>query len=75
VLPLGSLNHFARDLNIPADLDKAIAVIAARRTRAVDVGSVNDRVFVNNASIGVYPSIVEAREELRRRGYRIFNHQ
>jgi diacylglycerol kinase family enzyme len=69
VLPLGSLNHFARDLGIPADLEKAVAVIAARRTRRVDVGIVNDRVFVNNASVGVYPSIVEAREELRRRGH------
>jgi diacylglycerol kinase family enzyme len=70
VLPLGSLNHFARDLGIPADLEKAVAVIAAGRTRRVDVGIVNDRVFVNNASLGVYPSIVEAREELRRQGHR-----
>ena len=70
VLPLGSLNHFARDLGIATDLDKAVAVIAARRIRRVDVGTVNDRVFVNNVSIGVYPSVVEAREELRRQGYR-----
>ena len=69
VLPLGTLNHFARDVGIPADLDKAVAVIAARRIRTVDVGTVNDRVFVNNVSIGVYPSIVEAREELQRQGY------
>jgi diacylglycerol kinase family enzyme len=50
------------------DHRKAIAVIAAHRLRHVDVGRVNDRVFVNNSSIGVYPSIVEARERLRERG-------
>jgi diacylglycerol kinase family enzyme len=70
VLPLGTLNHFARDVGIPTDLDKAVGVIAARRIRAIDVGIVNDRVFVNNVSIGVYPSIVEMREQLRRQGHR-----
>lgn len=70
VLPLGTLNHFAKDLGIPTDLEKAIQVIAARRIASVDVGEVNDRFFVNNSSIGVYPSIVEAREELKRLGHR-----
>jgi diacylglycerol kinase family enzyme len=68
VLPLGTLNHFAKDLDIPVDHQKAIAIIAERRVRPIDVGRVNDRVFVNNSSIGVYPSIVEARERLRERG-------
>src|SRR5215207_1701290 len=63
VLPLGTLNHFAKDLGIPLDLAKAAAVVAARHIRRVDVGRVNDRVFINNASIGVYPGIVEKREE------------
>lgn len=70
VLPLGTFNHFAKDLRIPSNLEKAIQVIAARRIVSVDVGQVNDRVFINNSSIGVYPSIVEAREELRRLGHR-----
>ena len=69
VLPLGTLNHFAKDLGIPTDRAKAIEVIAAGRTRRADVGRVNDRIFVNNASIGVYPSIVEAREALRQQGH------
>jgi diacylglycerol kinase family enzyme len=68
VLPLGTLNHFAKDLGIPTDRAKAIDVIAARRTRRLDVGRVNERIFVNNSSIGVYPSIVETRERLRRQG-------
>jgi YegS/Rv2252/BmrU family lipid kinase len=70
VLPLGTLNHFAKDLRIPLDLEQAIATIAAGRVGSVDVGQVNGRVFLNNSSIGVYPSIVAAREELQRLGYR-----
>ena len=70
VLPLGTLNHFARDLHIPLDLAAAISVVVAGHIHQVDVGQVNDRVFVNNSSIGIYPSIVEEREALRRRGHR-----
>jgi diacylglycerol kinase family enzyme len=68
VLPLGSLNHFAKDAGIPLDLHKAVETVAARHVRRVDVGRVNDRIFVNNASIGVYPSVVESRERLRSQG-------
>ena len=70
ILPLGTLNHFARDLGIPFDLRQAVAVVAARRVVRVDAGQVNDRLFINNSSIGVYPGIVEEREELRRQGQR-----
>jgi diacylglycerol kinase family enzyme len=68
VLPLGTLNHFAKGAGIPLDLEQAVQTIAARRTRYVDVARVNDHVFINNASIGVYPSIVASRERLRRQG-------
>jgi diacylglycerol kinase family enzyme len=70
VLPLGTLNHFAKDLRIPLDLEKAVATIASGRVGSIDVGRVNDRVFLNNSSIGIYPNIVEARDELRRLGHR-----
>jgi diacylglycerol kinase family enzyme len=70
VLPLGTLNHFAKDLRIPLDLAGAVAVVAAGHTARIDAGFVNDRVFVNNSSIGIYPSIVDAREALRGQGYR-----
>jgi diacylglycerol kinase family enzyme len=69
VLPVGTLNHFAKDLHIPLDLELAVKTIVARRVVRVDVGSVNSRVFINNSSIGVYPGIVEMREELRRQGH------
>jgi diacylglycerol kinase family enzyme len=70
ILPLGTLNHFARDLRIPFDLHQAIAVVAAGRIGHVDVGMANDRIFVNNSSIGIYPSIVDVREALRKQGHR-----
>jgi diacylglycerol kinase family enzyme len=70
VLPIGTLNHFAKDLHIPLDIDTAVATIVARHVGHVDIGQVNDHLFVNNSSIGIYPSIVDVREELRRRGHR-----
>ena len=70
VLPLGTLNHFAKDLGLPLDLGDAVKTIAARRTVRVDVGEVNGRTFLNNSSIGIYPDIVLEREALRRHGYR-----
>jgi len=69
VIPLGTLNHFAKDLRIPIDVDKAVQTIAQRHVTRVDVGRVGDRIFINNASIGLYPSIVERRERLIRLGH------
>ena len=68
VLPLGTLNHFARDLGLPADLEAAASAISAGRCRDVDVGEINGRVFVNNCSMGLYPEAVRGREELREQG-------
>jgi diacylglycerol kinase family enzyme len=69
VLPLGTLNHFARDIGIRADLDAAVATIVAGYTRDVGVGEVNGGTFLNNVSIGIYPDIVVERERLRQVGY------
>jgi diacylglycerol kinase family enzyme len=68
VLPLGTLNHFARDLNIPISIEQAIAVIARGHTVAVDVGDLNGRIFLNNSGLGLYPSIVIDREQMKRAG-------
>jgi diacylglycerol kinase family enzyme len=70
VLPLGTLNHFAKDLGLPLDLEKAVAVILNGRRTPVDVGDVNGRDFINNSSIGIYPDIVVEREALRAHGHR-----
>jgi diacylglycerol kinase family enzyme len=62
VLPLGTLNHFAKDLGLPLDLGGAVDVIAAGHIRQVDVAEVNGRVFVNNSSIGLYADMVTDRD-------------
>ena len=67
VLPLGTLNHFARDLGIPADLGEAVRGVLSGKLREIDVGQVNGRVFINNSGIGLYPAIVHRREKQRRR--------
>jgi diacylglycerol kinase family enzyme len=66
VLPLGTLNHFARDAGIPLDLAEAVDVIAGGHTRPVDVAEVNGRVFVNNSAVGLYPRLVRERETQQR---------
>jgi diacylglycerol kinase family enzyme len=68
VLPLGTLNHFAKDLRIPLDLDSAIKVcLDGQHAAQVDVGEVNGRIFLNNSSLGLYPSIVRQRERQQER--------
>ncbi|MES1973731.1 MAG: diacylglycerol kinase family protein [Pseudomonadota bacterium] len=67
LLPLGTLNHLARDLGIPGNLEEAAALAVSGTARRIDVGMVNDRRFVNNASIGLYPSMVRNRDALRER--------
>src|SRR2546425_291528 len=69
VLPLGTLNHFAKGLHIPLDLEGAARTIIAGHTIRVDVGEVNERIFLNNSSLGLYPSIVHHRERQQRLGY------
>jgi len=62
VLPMGTLNHFAKDLGLPLELEAAVHRIAAAEPRSIDVGEVNGRIFVNNSSLGLYPDIVRERE-------------
>ena len=69
ILPMGTLNHFATDLGIPGDVNAATELIATGRTTFVDVGQVNGRVFVNNSSIGLYPTLVTEREKYMQRGF------
>lgn len=68
VLPLGTLNNFSKDLQIPQEIDEAVRIIAENNVRTIDVGEVNGRIFVNNSSIGLYPQIVRRREKQQRLG-------
>ena len=65
VLPVGTLNHFARDVGISRRLEDAVRTIAAGRTRVVDCGEVNGQLFLNNASVGLYPKMVIGRDHQR----------
>jgi len=69
VLPMGTLNHFAKDAGIPLDLEEAVRTFFTGRVVKVDVGEVNGRVFVNNSGIGVYPHLVRERETQQRHGH------
>jgi diacylglycerol kinase family enzyme len=69
VLPMGTLNHFAKDVGIPGHLEAAVRNIFTGQVTNVDVGEVNGRVFVNNSGIGFYPHFVRQREEQERRGH------
>jgi diacylglycerol kinase family enzyme len=68
VLPLGTRNNLARQLGVPLDLEGAVKVIAAGHTNKIDLSDVNGQTFVNNASIGLYPKMVEIREGVQARG-------
>jgi diacylglycerol kinase family enzyme len=70
ILPLGTLNHFAKDVGVPLDLDEAIRTVVAGRIVRVDVADVNGHSFINNASIGMYASLIAERQAMQRLGRR-----
>ncbi|GAC1652437.1 MAG: lipid kinase [Vulcanimicrobiaceae bacterium] len=53
ILPLGTFNDFARTLGIPLDPAQAVNIVLAGKRRAIDVGRVGERYFLNEASIGI----------------------
>lgn len=69
VLPLGTLNHFAKDLKIPLELEAAVANLSTGTITCVDAGEVNGRYFLNNSSLGLYPTIVRQREAMQSQGH------
>jgi diacylglycerol kinase family enzyme len=72
ILPGGTLNHFAKDHNIPTDLGKAALVAADGVVAGADVAYVTDSLFLNTSSIGAYVTFVRIRERFEKHvGYRI----
>lgn len=69
VLPFGTMNHFAKDLGIPLDLEGAVETVVAGHAARVDVGDVNGSIFLNNSSLGLYPRIIRERERQQRLGW------
>lgn len=62
-LPGGTLNHFTKDLSIPQDIHEAVQRLKSAKVRKIDIASVNGKAFVNNSSIGIYPSSLRERSK------------
>jgi diacylglycerol kinase family enzyme len=62
VLPQGTFNYFGRTHHIPEDLGDAVRALLGAQVQPVQVGAVNERIFLVNASIGLYPKLLEERE-------------
>jgi diacylglycerol kinase family enzyme len=67
VLPLGTFNYFARALGGPLELEEAVDVVAAGVPQPADIGEVNGRIFLNNSSLGLYPTVLQHREAAYRK--------
>lgn len=66
-LPGGTLNHFTKDAGVAQTLDEALAALATATPREVDIALVNDKLFLNNSSIGIYPTSLRIRESVETR--------
>lgn len=64
VLPLGTFNFFARGLGLPQEPDAAARAILNGSPHRISVGTVNGQLFLNNASLGIYPRILQLREDV-----------
>jgi diacylglycerol kinase (ATP) len=64
IIPLGSANDFAFALELPLDLVEAAKVIAAGKTKPVDLGKCNERVFINNSGLCLEPYVTTKHERI-----------
>jgi diacylglycerol kinase family enzyme len=62
ILPLGTMNYFARSLGIPAEMKAAAVALATGEFAAVDIAEVNGHPFVHTLILGLHPKMVEERE-------------
>lgn len=68
IIPTGTMNNLARSLHIPATIEEACAVIAEGKTHAIDVGKINDHLFIEVAGIGLEAALFPAAEEFKSPG-------
>lgn len=71
IIPHGTFNYFAREHKIPLTLPEAVETVINGRVAEVSVGLVNDKVFINNASFGLYTKLIRDRERASLRFGRI----
>ncbi|WP_162918406.1 diacylglycerol/lipid kinase family protein [Taklimakanibacter deserti] len=65
ILPLGTMNLFARALGIPLNLEEATEMLLTGEKRPIDIGEVNGEIFVHHVTLGLHPRIVAGRERQR----------
>src|SRR6185503_17983886 len=64
IMPTGSANDLAYALGLPTDLKEAAKIIAAGKTRQMDLGKLNDRYFTNNSAAGLEPYVTIKHEKI-----------
>jgi diacylglycerol kinase (ATP) len=64
IMPTGSANDLVYALGLPTDLNEAARVIAAGKIKAMDLGKLNDRYFVNNSAAGLEPYVTLKHEKI-----------
>ncbi len=69
IIPLGTFNHFAKDNNIPLTLNDSVKNLIEGQTKPIDTAKVNNRIFINNSSLGIYTRIVRIRELYEKSGF------
>lgn len=67
VLPAGTMNLFARALNMPLDLNEALASIARGQIEKIDIATANGRPFVHQFGVGIHARLVKIRNEMNYR--------
>jgi diacylglycerol kinase family enzyme len=67
IVPTGTFNFVARSLGIPPEIDAAVNLLVTSPAHPMPVAEVNGRLFLNNASLGLYPAILREREDVYRR--------
>ena len=66
VLPQGTFNYFGRTHGIPTDTAGALQALLTGQPRSIPVGLVGERIFLVNVSLGLYPQLLEEREQWKR---------
>ncbi|KTC75214.1 Diacylglycerol kinase [Legionella birminghamensis] len=62
VLPLGTMNHFAKEMKLALSIDELVNVLRSPAVKKIDLAQVNDYVFINNSSVGFYPRFARKRD-------------
>ncbi|HEU4521135.1 MAG TPA: diacylglycerol kinase family protein [Thermoanaerobaculia bacterium] len=65
IVPIGTVNHMARDLQIPGEWQPALELAVSGEVRQIDTGRINGIHFLNSVMVGIYPTITNYREKFR----------